>query len=260
MKTNILYSVLFVVTFLPPTIVHARPSLSSIQQQINILQQQQEQINEQLAPPVSIVVDSVYHGWYGSDGSASVGRVFFVGELNGIISESRNFFVFDLSDVRRQLNLPEFSHGGVKIVSAELFLGSRTDEFRSTNSDTETYNLNRVLGQDRIHNMINGVSGVDIFTDLADGQGYGSFVASAATGSLTIPLSSWAIRDLTRKVNGITDGQIFPEFPDSRMFAIGGNISSLNNVTDDEFLFGASSNNAIGLILEIRIIKSEIDN
>jgi len=258
---------------LPAGVNAARPSLSGIQAQIDSLQdeiqQQQGQIDlleKQLEPPIEIILPAVFRGKYDANGTAYVGSNIFVGALDyfGQSLEFRNFFVFDLSEVLSVLDLPQDFHDflQLRIVSAELYIYNPLDGFLSTSSDTETYNLNRVgtpfdgMGDPVVFKLIGGEAGSEIFTDLADGPGYGSYVASTAqnNNTLVIGLSSQrAIHDLNRKVSGSTDGGPFPD-PNSRLFAVGGSISTLYDVVDTEGLFGGSaSGTAASLLLKVKI-------
>ncbi len=268
-----IFMVFFVMSILSAGVNAARPSLTDIQAQIDLLknevQRQQDEIDlldKQLEPPVEVVLPAVFRGRYEKDGRATVAGNIFVGTYDylGQVVESRNFFVFDLSEVFNALQFPQDLNDfmRLKIVSAELHIYNPPGGFSSAVSDTETYVLNRVgmsfsgAGEPLIFKMINGVDGEEIFTDLADGPGYGSYVASEAQDDnlLVIGLSSQrVIHDLNIKMNGVTDGRPFPD-PDSRLFAIGGSIGTLNGVTSTEGLFvGSTGATAASLVLKVKI-------
>jgi hypothetical protein len=79
--------------------------------------------------------------------------------------------------------------------------------------------------------------GVDIFEDLGIGTSYGTYVATEADEHtlLDIPLNAAALLDL----NAATG-----------LFALGGAVTSLDDLINDEIIFGESGNQHAYLVLE----------
>lgn len=83
---------------------------------------------------------------------------------------------------------------------------------------------------------MNGTAGVGGFTDLADGPIYGSYVASTATnGQFTITLTNKALKDINRSMPG--RGGFGNDFVPN-LFAIGGSISTLSNLSENQYFLG----------------------
>jgi hypothetical protein len=212
-----------------------------------------DQLLDQAAPPTEIILEEGKRGRYEADGTALLGDNYFAGALDffGANREFRNFFAFDLTLIFEKLNIyfPPPQGCQVTIVGGLFNVVNPRNGFVS-NSNTETYSLNRAgLGDPTA--LMDGLAGPAGFTDLADGPGYGSFVASAAaTGEGFIPLSPRAIRDM----NVTLDSPPNKPGTNSRFFAIGGSISTLNDLVDTEGLFAGSSSTATasGLILEVK--------
>jgi len=169
--------------------------------------------------PKSLTLNNFVQGWYDSTGEHSTTNPnYFVGEElfedeDYII---RNFFVFDVP-----ANISN------NIISAELKVN--TYEFNSVDA-SETYELNAVATP--IATLTAGGTGLtNIYTDLGDGAVYGSRSFSSADdySSVSIPLNSNFINALVAAKG--------------TKLALGGEITSLNNLIDNEGVFAFSGEN-----------------
>jgi hypothetical protein len=175
------------------------------------------------AAPVTL--DAVARGWFTSDGIANFEpglddqRNYLVGdkgtEPHVPRQVNRNFFVFDL--------------GGVigDITGASLNLFNPPDGFSSQDA-FETYVVFDVSTDiSTLITHITGPTGLAIYDDLGTGSQYGRHTSTIADNDrmVTIPLNAAALAALNQA---------------SGLFAFGGAITSLDEVDNDEFLFGFS--------------------
>ena len=172
----------------------------------------------------------VNRGWYTGAGlhSGLTNPNYITGECpdcnNGGVPFFRDYFVFDLS---------EFSKN---IVSATLCLEMPSNGYSSPDP-SETYQLNDFVGD--ITALSNGVGGVPAFDDLGTGEVYGSRSISAAdNGTLVmIDLNEAAVADMNAALGGL--------------FALGGNLTTLNATSEREFVFGfTTSTNVTKLLVQ----------
>lgn len=252
-----------------PGEAQTRVSLADLMAEIDALQQTVEdqddtvqQLKIQLQPPVEVTINAVDSGTYNSDGQRLGSQDVVVGDIRGSVtgygSELRNYAVFDLTEARntvlQELQVPGDSE--LQVVEATLYVYNSPDGFASS-SDTETYRVNRagLFGSVPVGYFILGTAGTEGFLDLADGPIYGEYVVSDAFNGeqITIRLDGRsALDDMTFRINDGTDGNPSPINIDSRLFAIGGSVSTLNDLADDEFIF--SGGTILGLSLKIRVL------
>lgn len=241
--------------------------VEALEQRVLAQGQEIELLKEQLRAPVEVHVDAVARGSYKSDGTTlPAGGGYIVGDIRGeapsFAAELRNFFVFDLTQAREATGASLIETQPVTIEEAELVIANPAGGFVSTSSDIETYKVNRA-GLDfsgtkppSVFELMAGSAGKAGFTDLADGPGYGSYVASDRASnpdSVTIRLTRAALHDLNQRINDSTDGGASPIRDESRLFAIGGNISTLNEAPDLEHLFARTADSPVTLILKLRV-------
>lgn len=238
-----------------------RPSLRDILQRLEAIENKVAIIQDEIGPPVEVVVPAYAVGTY-SDSGSNFQDVFPVGRTLDL-GVFRNYFVFDLSTVHRAFGCDSDPEVCVFLISeAEFYVFNPADGFRTDSGDTETYVVNRVgtpfggVGDPVVLELIRGADSVDIYTDLADGPGYGQYVASRFHNGSTLVFaleSERALHDLNRRVNGETDGLAFPD-PDSRLFAVGGHLSSLNDSPGEQLLFfGSDAAFAVSLVLAVKL-------
>jgi len=165
-------------------------------------------------------------GWYTPSGNhIPINQSYFVGDIRGSLcgfceDDYRDFFVFDLAGVTQSIE------------SATLALyvpGAASDRGPGYGSQdvSENYELHDVVTP--IATLLAGTGGVAAHTDLGTGVVYGSRTMTAADNAtvIEIPLNSSAIAAMN-----LTHGQ----------FAIGGSITTLDNVANNEYTFGGTSN------------------
>jgi hypothetical protein len=156
-------------------------------------------------------------GWYNDEG---VHELYNTNYLAGdctpdacgfAFSTYRNYFLFDLSRLHH------------RIVSATLRLWVPEGGLRSP-TDTETFQLFDVVTD---LDELGQRWGEDIFEDLGTGTTYGTYIATEDDeySQIAIPLNAAAVADL----NDAGD-----------LFALGGAITSLDALVNDELLFGQS--------------------
>ena len=187
-----------------------------------------------LASAETVVIKQTDRGWYNSNGSHSPGNTnYLVGDLSGATcsqacnSDYRNFFVFDLSGFSQP------------ILSAQLALFVPVEGFRSLDP-SENYELHDIVTP--IATLRNGTGGLSAHTDLGSGVVYGSRTMTAAdNGSVVeITLNSAAISALDAATG---------------LIGIGGSITTLDGLANDELTFGGTVNGTE--ITELRIIVPE---
>lgn len=207
-----------------------RPTLQSLQSQINCL----------TTPIVTkSLMGTINHGWYNNVGENRIapddGLVAYIAGKNTFQDLTtkiyRNFFVFDLRPILPE-NYPGPNAKRFEVVAAQLNIYNPTIGFKNDSGDTLTYVLSRV---NAINSLIDSTGGLSVFTDLADGPTYGSYVASANDNEKVPPiyLNHTAVYDINRVLR-------YGFFEDDYRFAIGGAIAGLNDFADDQFFFGGS--------------------
>lgn len=182
--------------------------------------QQPEQPRPQGPPgPIStealVTLNAVDSGWYNSTGfHSAANKNYIAGDSeNGIF---RNFFVFSLAGYTD----PN------PIGAAELRLLNPRRGYSSTDT-TETYSLFDVTTP--ITTLVATNTGrTDIFADLGSGLTYGSQVVSSADspGIVSLALNANAVAALNANRGGL--------------FALGGALTTIGRVMDEEFVFGFS--------------------
>jgi hypothetical protein len=179
------------------------------------------------ASSASVTLQDGRRGWYRDTGYTEVGNSnYLVGECTPdacgfAFAEYRNFFLFDVSAIDQ------------RIASASLLLWLPPGGFISP-TDSEVYELFDVLTDP---DDLGRFWGVEIFDDLGTGTSYGSHVATDTDEStwLEVPLNAAALLDLNAA---------------GALFALGGAVTSLDDLTNDELLFGQSGNRHAYLVLE----------
>jgi hypothetical protein len=171
----------------------------------------------------TVVIPHTDHGWYSEAGLNDPTNLnYFVGDLSGSCThcpaDHRNFFVFDLASV----NQP--------IASAKLALFVPSEPppgpGYSSPDPSETYELHDIVTS--IAALLDGTGGVAAHTDLGSGVVYGSRTMTAADmGSVVeITLNSAAIAALDAATG---------------LIGIGGSLTTLDGLANDEFTFGGTS-------------------
>jgi hypothetical protein len=181
----------------------------------------------QAASGAYVTMEDENRGWYRDTGYTEVANTNY---LAGECTENacgfahavyRNFFLFDLSQVDQ------------RIVNASLRLWFPEEGLRSP-TDMEIYELFDVVTD---LDELGQRWGVDIFEDLGTGTSYGTYVATEADEQtlIDIPLNAAAVAELNAAAS---------------LFALGGAVTSLDDLINDEFLFGTSGNARAYLVLE----------
>jgi hypothetical protein len=176
----------------------------------------------QLLSAQTVVIPHTDRGWYTDTGFHEVGNDnYFVGDERGsgclpCSSDIRNYFVFDLTGIEQP------------IASAKLTLvvpGPTPVAGYSSPDPSENYELHDVVTS--IAALMDGTGGVAAHADLGSGAVYGSRTMTAADmGSVVeITLNSTAIAALDAATGRI---------------GIGGSLTTLDGVANDEFTFAAS--------------------
>jgi hypothetical protein len=176
-----------------------------------------------LASAQTVVIPYTDRGWYNLQGSHSDGNLnYIVGDPRGpdgscpsCTDDFRNFFVFDLSSVTQP------------IASAKLALslpGPSPPGF-SSGDGNENYELHDVVTPTAT--LLNGTGGVAAHTDLGSGVVYGSRTMTAADNGtvVEITLNAAAITALDAATG---------------LIGIGGSITTLDALANDEYAFGWS--------------------
>ena len=164
-----------------------------------------------------IVVDAVDRGHFAYTGFHDSDNLNFIAGNSISTRENRNFFVFDLSGVQQP------------IISAQLHLLNPSVAGYLSVDPTELYRLSKV-STSPVELMMQHVSAVDIYNDLASSPEYGDYLASAADNQSTvvIDLTADALLDLN-SANGL--------------WAVGGALFTLDNDPQTvEHFFAVSGN------------------
>ena len=171
-----------------------------------------------------VTLDAVARGWYIDDGIAN-GNPAFEKDRNYLVGDAastpgiprqinRNFFVFDLSDVIGE------------ITGASLNLFNPANGFSSQDA-FENYAVFDVTTDitTLITHTTGQVEGVAIYNDLGSGTQYGAHIATTADDNavVTVSLNAAALAALNQT---------------SGLFAFGGAITTLDQVENNEYLFG----------------------
>jgi hypothetical protein len=179
-----------------------------------------------------VIINYTDRGWYRSSGGHLTNNLnYFVGD-NLSNKDTRNFFVFDLAGVTQP------------IASAKLALyvpGAPSDAgpgFASPDGK-EAYELHDVITP--ISTLVNGTGGVSAHTDLGSGVVYGIRSMSAAdNGSVVeITLNPSAIAAMNA-----THG----------LFGLGGSITSLDDLTNNEYVFAYTEDPANATQLRLTLV------
>ena len=175
-----------------------------------------------LASPTLVTIEVIDCGWYSAEGTHSPDNEnYVVGDFRADppstnpTGDARNFFVFDLSGITD------------RVVSAELAL-SMIDLGNlgfSSPDGQETFELFDVVSS--VEGLVEGTGGLAAHSDLGSGVQYGIRVITAddAASIVTIQLNANAL-DMINSANGL--------------FAIGGAITTLDDVPNYEVAFGNS--------------------
>lgn len=166
--------------------------------------------------PDHVVLTAVSSGFYSQSGAHTAGN-YAVGWYATSVPpmvELRDYFVFDLSAVAKTITAARL-HVTTAPTSSIIY-GSQ--------DPSETYAMFGVTTP--VATLTSGSAGTAGFADLADGQNYGSFVATPALGAFAdVPFSPAGITALNA-----ASGQL----------AIGGAITTLAKAATNEFLFNAT--------------------
>ncbi|MDH6085549.1 S8 family serine peptidase [Chrysosporum ovalisporum TAC611] len=163
------------------------------------------------------IINAIDTGWYDSTGWHAGGHTNYA--LGGFYlwnSYYRNWIAFDL---------PTFT---TPVTAAQLQI--RTYDYNSSHDLSETYELRDVTTP--ISTLRAGGEGLtSIYDDLGDGTVYGSrdFSPGDSYTTVTIDLNSSLVNTLNAK-----SGQ---------QFALGGQITTLDGIDNNEFIFGSSGGN-----------------
>jgi len=173
----------------------------------------------------TITLSDTIRGWYMANGSANgatAGNNYFAGDClvfscSGADSRDfRNWFEFDLSGLSNP------------ITSATLLLDNPSNGFNSTSDASETYSLFDIA-PGNVASL--GANSLAIWADLGSGSAYGSYIATIADDGKTVSIALNA--NALAAINAALGGQ----------FALGGAITTLNAVADNEYLFGFTTPN-----------------
>ena len=174
-----------------------------------------------LATAQTVVIPNTDRGWYGETGFHNPGNPNYVvgdsrGVLPGLNSDSRNFFVFDLSSVTQPIASATLA------LSVPSFLAGPG---YSSGDANENYELHDVVTP--IATLVGGTGGVAAHSDLGGGVVYGNRTMTAADmgAVVEIPLNAAAISALDTA---------------SGLIGIGGSLTTLDGLANSEFTFGSS--------------------
>lgn len=163
----------------------------------------------------TMVINYTSRGFYYSSGTAIPSGSYVAGDDRGdsnfsFSNDIRSYFVFDLSSV------------ALPIESAKLALSQPANGFSSADP-SESYELHDVVSP--VSQLMFGVPGVAVHTDLGTGVVYGSRTITAADNGtvVEIELNAAAINALNSSHS---------------LFAFGGSITTLDNVANNEYAFG----------------------
>jgi hypothetical protein len=188
--------------------------------------------NCSMASAQTVVIDQTDRGWYDDLGRHDqkndgyyVGdhRIFGCGQYCS--ADTRNFFVFDLAGVAQP------------IASAKLELSVPNQGYQS-DDPSENYELHDVVTP--ISTLVGGTGGVAAHADLGSGVVYGSRTMSAADDDtvVEITLNSAAIAALNENHG---------------LFGIGGSITTLDDLTNNELQFAFTGSNIPVDITQLRL-------
>jgi hypothetical protein len=164
----------------------------------------------------TVVINFSDRGWYSESGQhLTFNWNYAVGDGRGpfcgsCFSDTRNFFVFDMAGITQP------------IASAKLALEVPLGGYRSSDP-SENYELHDIVTP--LATLLNGTGGVAAHADLGSGVVYGSRTMTAADrGSIVeITLNASAIAALNEATG---------------LIGIGGSITTLDGLANDEFTFG----------------------
>ena len=168
-----------------------------------------------------VTLPAFARGWYDDTGfNEAANPNYFVGDGRGPIggstlTEARNFFAFDLTEVTEPITNAVISLYVPPVVG--FFSGD----------PTETYVLSHVEFSAEYVTL--AADDLRVFDDLGDGEVFASreFVPFDVGTQVEIPLNAAALVELNERREDSFDPQ----------FIVGGSISTLNQFPDDEFLF-----------------------
>jgi hypothetical protein len=168
----------------------------------------------------TVVIPHTDRGWYDPSGSHdSFNMNYVVGDWRGGggYNDSRNFFVFDLSSVVTPI-------GSARL---ELFVPGPPNPGYSSPNPSENYELHDVTTP--IATLVAGTGGIAAHTDLGSGVVYGSRTMTAADNSsvVEITLNAAAISALDSATG---------------LIAIGGLLTTLDGLANNEYTFGWTNN------------------
>ena len=187
----------------------------------------------------SVNIDYTGRGWYTDIGSHAARNLnYFIGDkcdASPCMSDTRNFFVFDLSGVTLPISsakLALFVPGPLPILGFESVDPSETYELHDVTTSITTL----------LAGWTNGSStGIAIWNDLGTGVVYGSRAMTAADmGSVVeITLNSSAIAAMNA-----THG----------LFAFGGSITTLDALPNHENIFAGTSSGSLTTQLRLTLV------
>ena len=166
-----------------------------------------------------IVIPSFDHGHVANDGvNPNMGTNYAVGDST--IDLWHNWFVFDFASLSEP------------IVAAELLLYNPPGGFESVDP-TEDYTLFDV-STDPL-SLAAGMGGIAVYDDLGTGLTYGAYTASAADNDsfIIIELNTDAVASINASLGNL--------------WAVGGALTSLDDVPSTEALFGFSGDVPLGM-------------
>jgi hypothetical protein len=184
------------------------------------------------------LLDAAARGWYiesGGVNGAAADNNYLAGDCGGascqgVHTDARDWFEFDLSGISGA------------VTSAVLLLDVPSGSPPGYDSDaatSETY----VLFDIALGNVGSlGTPSAAIWADLGSGTTYGSHVAASSDigTTLSIPLNAAGLS----AINAVLESH----------FALGGAITTLNGVQDDEYLFGFSNGSSNHTRLELTVV------
>ena len=193
-------------------------------------------LNCSLISAQSVVIPYTDRGWYTDTGFHEVGNDnYFVGDERGpgcfpCSSDIRNFFVFNLAGVTQPIS------------SAKLALvvpGPLPVAGYNSPDTSENFELRDVVTS--ITALMNGTGGIAAHADLGDGVVYGSRTMTAADMGqvVEITLNSSAIAALDAATG---------------LVGIGGSLTTLDDLANDEFTFAASGFNNYPTELRLTLV------
>ena len=179
--------------------------------------------------------NAISQGWYNTNGQGGGGiggnTNYLVGEIGATIY--RNWFSFDLNSIT--LSAGETISSASLSVSKGTYISSDSQEVWSLSS------IENTVTELMTFHPPGSTTGINIFADLADGSSYGSATITNSIAPLsTISVNLTGANALT-DINASLGGQ----------FAIGGYLSSLDNVSDEVLFSGTGGTNFLNTVLTI---------